>query len=73
MFEEIVPVTETHFWSYQNSLTRADFTIYAKELPESAHNIKYYFYEGFLVDKSGYRASDSNTDYEQMKKMLSSL
>lgn len=70
MFEEIVPVTGTHFWSYQIFFNRVDFTIYAKELPESAHNIKYYFYEGFLVDKSGYRASDSNTDYEQMKKCL---
>lgn len=67
IFVEIVPVTRTHFWSYRSFKKRADFTIYAKELPESAHNIRYYFYEGFLTDKSGYRVSYSSEDYEQMK------
>lgn len=54
---EIVPVTIMHFWSYQSYKKRADFTIYAKELPDSAHNLRFYFYEGFLTDKIGYRLS----------------
>lgn len=67
LFEEIVPVTRTHFGSYQNFLNRADFVAYPKELPESAHNIEYYYYEGFLTDKSGYRVAYSHEDYDKMK------
>ncbi|MDE6014174.1 MAG: hypothetical protein K2H41_00540 [Acetatifactor sp.] len=65
--DEIVPRTKTHFWNYQLFNMYTDFTIYPKELPESAYNIKYYYYEGLLADKSGYRVTYSREDYEQMK------
>lgn len=54
LFVEIVPVTRRHFLSYQDFLKRADFATFEGELLESARNIKYYSYEGFLVVKSGY-------------------
>ena len=68
LFEEIVPVTRRHFLSYQDFQKRADFAAFEKELPKSAHDIKYYVYSGFLVDKSGYRVSYSQEDYEMVKK-----
>lgn len=67
MLQDIIPVTRTHFWNYKAFLMWTDFTVYPIELPESAHNIKYYYYEGFLTDKSGCRVSYSQEDYEKMK------
>ncbi|MDE7270898.1 MAG: hypothetical protein K2N81_10550 [Acetatifactor sp.] len=67
IFEEVVPVTRTYFWNYQAFRKRADFTTYPKELPASAHNMKYYYYEGFLADKSGYHVSYFREDYELMR------
>lgn len=67
VLKDIIPVTRTHFWTYQSFQRKADFTTYPTKLPESAHDIKYYFYEGFLADKSGYRAVFSREDYEVMK------
>ncbi len=57
MLQDIIPVTRTHFWSFKTFNIWTDFTVYPKELPESAHNIKYYYYEGFWTDKNGYRVS----------------
>ncbi|MDE6014176.1 MAG: hypothetical protein K2H41_00550 [Acetatifactor sp.] len=67
MLQDVIPVTRTHFWNYKIFNMWTDFTAYPKELPESAHNIKYYYYEGFLADKNGYRVSYSQEDYEVMK------
>ena len=68
LLQEVVPVTRTHFMNYQSFDKRADFTTYPNELPSSAHGLKYYYYEGFLADKSGYHVSYSQEDYELMKK-----
>ncbi len=67
MLQDVIPVTRTHFWNYKIFNMWTDFTAYPRELPESAHNIKYYYYEGFLVDKSGYHVAYSREDYDQMK------
>lgn len=67
MLQDIIPVTRTHFWNYKTFNMWTDFTAYPRELPESAHNIKYYYYEGFLTDKSGYRVAYSHEDYDKMK------
>lgn len=67
MLQDVIPVTRTHFWNYKIFNMWTDFTAYPRELPESAHNIKYYYYEGFLADKNGYRVSYSQEDYEIMK------
>lgn len=67
LFQDVIPVTRTHFWSFKTFNIWTDFTVYPKELPESAHNIKYYYYEGFWTDKNGYRVSYSQEDYKIMK------
>ncbi len=67
ILKDVIPVGRTHFWTYESFFKRAYRHVYPKELPESAHDIHYYFYEGFFVDKSGYRASFSQEDYELLK------
>lgn len=67
IFQEVIPVTRTHFWNYKTFNMWADFTVYPKELPTSADNLKYYYYEGFFADKSGYHVTYSREDYEMMK------
>ena len=49
-------------YSFFKAATR--FTIYPNELPKSAHNVKYYTFTYFTIDKSGYRAAFSQEDYE---------
>ena len=68
LLKDVMPVTRTHFLNYQSFRKRMIFTTYPKELPISAHDLKYYFYEGFLADKSGYHVSYVQEDYELMKK-----
>ena len=65
--KEVVPKTFTHFWSYKTFVAMTDWTIYAPELPESAHDMRYYFYEGNLADKNGFHAAFSEEDYVAMK------
>lgn len=64
---EVIPHTQRIFWSYQSFLNQADFSVYEQELPESARDLRYYYYEGFFADKSGYHAAFSQEDYEIMK------
>ncbi|MDE6014175.1 MAG: hypothetical protein K2H41_00545 [Acetatifactor sp.] len=66
-FMEVMPVTRRYFLSYHSFDERVDFSVYPNELLESAHDIKYYFYEGFFADKSGYRVAYSQEDYKLMK------
>ena len=52
-------------YSFFKAVTR--FTIYPNELPKSAHNVKYYTFSYFSIDKSGYRAAFSEEDYELLQ------
>ena len=67
LFKEVIPVTQTYFWNYKSFIKRTSYNIFPRELPESAHDIQYYFYEGFFADKSGYHAAFSREEYELMK------
>ena len=67
LFKEVIPITQTYFLSYKSFVKRTTQHSFPKELPESAHDIQYYFYEGFFADKSGYHAAFSREEYELMK------
>ncbi len=56
-----------HFPHYIFFSTISYYTLYPDILPLSAHNIKYYNFHYFSIDKSGYRASFSEKDYEMLK------
>ena len=40
---------------------------YPDVLPLSAHNIRYYSFDLFYIDQSGYKATLSKADYEKLK------
>ena len=67
VFKEIVPKTRTHFLSYKLFVAETQWTIYRDELPKSAKNMRYYYYEGMMADKNGFHASFSKEGYEMMK------
>ncbi len=67
ILSEFIPVSRTHFTDYSAFYEKAEYNFYLESLPESAHNVKYYAYEGFLADKSAYRATYSQTDYADRK------
>ena len=67
IFKEIIPKTRTHFLSYRFFVAETQWTIYRNELPKSAKDLRYYYYEGVMADKNGFHASFSQEDYEMMK------
>ena len=67
VLKDIIPASRTYFVTYQSFNKVTDWTLYPKVLPKSAHDVHYYYYEAFLTDKSGYRASFSQEDYELLK------
>lgn len=68
--QEIYPKSWTKFRSYSQFVKVADWTFYDQVLPESAHDMRYYYYEGGFDDTSGYHAAFSAEDYESEKKRL---
>lgn len=69
-FQEIYPKRWTHFRSYSQFVKVADWTYYDSFLPESAHDMRYYYYEGGFSDMSGYHATFSEEDYVIKKQRL---
>ena len=69
-FQEIYPKSWTHFRSYAQFIKVADWTPYDQTLPDSAHDMRYYYYEGYFSDMSGYHATFSAEDYGQKRAML---
>jgi len=69
-FQEIYPKSWTHFRSYAQFIKVADWTPYDQTLPDSAHDMRYYYYEGYFSDMSGYHAAFSAEDYEIKKERL---
>ncbi len=67
VLKDIIPASRTYFVTYQSFNKVTDWTVYPKVLPKSAHDVHYYYYEAFLTDKSAYRASFSQEDYELLK------
>lgn len=65
---DVVPRHRTWFWSYDSFRDKAFLTnLLAPELPESVSDTKYYWSIDRFVDISGYGATMSNKDYEEMK------
>ncbi len=69
LFEDIIPHSRQLFWSHEAFVKEAAPTGFQKELPESAHDVKYYVYKGMLTNKSGYYVKLSAEDYENIKQM----
>ena len=67
VFKQLVPKTRTHFLSYPLFVKETEWTIYRSELPKSAKDLRYYYYEGWMADKNGFHATFSREDYEMMK------
>ncbi len=67
LLEDIIPHSRSWFRSYESFVKHTERAGFCKELPDSAHDMKYYVYEGFLVDKCGYKATFTMEDYEQFK------
>ena len=65
--KNFVPVTKTKFLSYKTFVMQAEGFRYEPKLPKSAHDMRYYYYEGYFSDKNGYHATFSRDDYETMK------
>ena len=61
------PKTWTHFFSYSQFYKAVKFTRYKENLPKSAYDMRYYYYEGWFSDISGYHAAFTAEDYEMMK------
>ena len=68
--KEIVPKSRTQFRSYAQFVKATDWTFYEPTLPDSAHDMRYYYYEGYFSDMSGYHATFSAEDYGQKRAML---
>ncbi len=67
IFEDIIPHSRQVFGNHEAFIKQAAPTCFQKELPMSAHDMKYYVYEGMFKDKSGYYAKFSAEDYEIVK------
>ena len=63
LYKEIVPKTKTQFHDYNQFYKRTSHQKYLRSLPQSAHDVTYYYYEGFFSDKSAYHAAFSKEDY----------
>lgn len=64
LLEDIIPHSRQLFWSYESFDKQTERVVFRKDLPESAHDMKYYVYEGMLRDKCGYHVKFSAADYE---------
>lgn len=65
--KQVIPIERTHFSSYRMFVKSSEFARYPTELPKSACDIQYYYYEGGFSDVNGYHATLSDKDYEGMK------
>ena len=66
-FKQVFPKTWTHFFSYSQFYKVVEFTRYQEKLPESAYDLRYYYYEGGFSDLSGYHAAFTEEDCKMMK------
>ena len=66
----IVPGTKRFFGGYWHFKATVDWDAYPEKLPRTASDIKYYVYEYWLLDKSGFSMTLSQEDYEKAKREL---
>lgn len=67
MLSEIIPHSKQRFLSYNSFRTQTERVAFCNELPESANEAQYYFYEGGLTDKACYRTTLAFEDYQAVK------
>ncbi|MBR1930879.1 MAG: hypothetical protein IJ833_05310 [Lachnospiraceae bacterium] len=64
---DIVPRHRTVFWSYESFLRKAEWSGLAKELPGTAHNLKYYWSVDRFVEVACYGVTLSEEEYQREK------
>lgn len=67
ILKDVIPHSRHIYLNYEAFVNEAEPYIYPKKLPASAQEIRYYYYEGMLKDKSCYHVSLSREDFDALQ------
>ncbi len=66
-FADFLPREQTNYKNYNSFYKRSVTNFFPSELPDSATNVKYYYYSGMLDEKFGVSFVVDDEDYKELK------